>query len=142
MQLGKLSGDGVEHIDHNPWRYVGYYGAIALCRLQMLRKGDTALVMFTELEDNPGTSVTNASEKLATMVVQEFELAPHKCLFVEHYPADRLTGKGETYSIVNYEWENADRAKGMPVAREASWEHLEAPDASALLLRLLEKANG
>lgn len=137
MDIRKLSGDGVEYIERDPWRFIGFSRHDALCRLQLLKKDDIALVMFTELAGNPGTSITNATEALATSVVHAFGLSPRKCLFIEHYPADRATGRDEDYSIVTYEWVGQTE----PAAVKASWEHLEKPDAAALLMRMLEKAN-
>ncbi len=137
MDIRKLSGDGVEYIERNPWRFIGFGRNTALCRLQLLKKDDVALVMFTELADNPGTSITNATEGLATSVAMAFNLAPRKCLFIEHYPADRVVGRDEDYSIVSYDW----IGESEPAAVNATWEHLDKPDAAALLMRLLEKAN-
>ncbi len=143
MQLGTLSGDGVEYIDQGRWAFEGLHHRPAACRLQVLKKDDTALVLWTELADNPGASVTNASENLAMSVVREFNLNPHKCLFVEHYEKDRHSmgqGTEESYDIVSYEWEGIGDEVQPYRARNAAWERLQNPDAGALLVRLVERS--
>lgn len=43
-------------------------------------------VIASELPDNPGTSVTNMAEELATRVCRENNISPHWLLWIEHYP--------------------------------------------------------
>jgi hypothetical protein len=46
------------------------------------------VVIATERPDNPGTSVTNAAEELASQVCQRFDIDPDKLVWIESYPAD------------------------------------------------------
>lgn len=46
------------------------------------------MVIATELSDNPGVSVTNFAEGLATLVCRRFSIDPEKLIWIEHYPAD------------------------------------------------------
>src|SRR6266568_4896640 len=43
------------------------------------------LVMATEIAENPGISITNSSEAMATEVVKRFKLNPEDTRFIEHY---------------------------------------------------------
>jgi len=49
-------------------------GRLCRCHLQVYRDGDAAVVVATELEDNPGPSITNSYEHLATGVWQRLGL--------------------------------------------------------------------
>ena len=65
------------------------------------------LVLMTELEKNPGMSVTNAIETIVLEVMEEYDLDPDKCLFVEHY--QHLTGdlpesQRHTFDLVKFKW--------------------------------------
>ncbi len=61
--------------------------------------GDAPVVVFSELADNPGTSVTNAIEQLAAEVLDTHALA-RVPVFVEHYPPEATGGRDETFDLV------------------------------------------
>lgn len=52
------------------------------------------VILLTELEDNHGTSITNAIEKIAQELVEDY----HKTVVVEHY-----TYEGASYDEVEFE---------------------------------------
>jgi hypothetical protein len=131
-QQPTLDQEGVLEETHERFPFRGFGGRPSVCRLQIRWKDDTALAMWTELNDNSGTSVTNASESLAGEVVAEFNLEPSKCLFIEHYPPQRGIS-GPTWSIVSYEWEKGANDRWR--ARQAAWEALTERDAKKLLER-------
>ena len=111
---------------HNPaYEFEGYFKSFAFCDLQIGRKEDGAhLVMFTEIPENVGTSITNRSEHLATTVCKEFQLDPTKTVFIEHYP---LRGQfKESYALVTYTWQGA-------TAKGAQWKYIPLEDATTLL---------
>lgn len=66
--------------------FMGFHGYRCWCALEMLplRDGRTA-VIATEVADNPGTSVTNAFELLATDVCARFTIDPRRLVWIEHY---------------------------------------------------------
>ncbi len=90
------------------YQFPGLYGFPSKCGLAIYKQEGRAVVVFTELPDNPGTSVTNAIELLATQVCSEMLLhyRPADIRFVEHYPADRHRQK-ETYDLVQLEWDGS-----------------------------------
>ena len=74
--------------------YKGYGDRPAKCGLDVFRHQDFALVIATELEDNPGTSVTNMAEGLATKVCKDLGIAARSLVWVEHYPPRGLRQSG------------------------------------------------
>jgi hypothetical protein len=69
--------------------YAGLHGRPARCGLEIIELPDgKTVVIATELSDNPGVSVTNFAEQLATLVCKMFHLDPTKLVWIEHYPAD------------------------------------------------------
>jgi hypothetical protein len=64
------------------------------------------VVLVTELDDNPGISVTNMAERLAAEVARTFDLSLDTLLWIEHYPARQgLSGcpeLQETFDLVTF----------------------------------------
>jgi len=71
-------------VDRFDFRGLG--GRPAWCRLELipLVDGRTAVIV-TEVSDNPGTSVTNAAEHLASFVCDRFRIDPDRLVWIEHY---------------------------------------------------------
>lgn len=68
----------------------------------MTREPET-VVIATELPDNTGTLITNAAEHVATLVVWEHALEPHRLLWIEHYlPREQLE---EMFERVTFAWD-------------------------------------
>lgn len=59
----------------------------AKCRVQIFEanEGPRNLIILTELPDNPGMSVTNGLEIIATIVLMKEGLMAHSCQWIEHY---------------------------------------------------------
>jgi hypothetical protein len=96
----------------------------SLCRLRIYETPEQAVVIATELPENTGTSITNAVESLAMMVVEQYELRPHTLVWIEHYPAHR--DLPETFARVQLAWEGQR-------FYAPRWRHLE-PVALAQLI--------
>lgn len=59
----------------------------SVCWLRVWKNQEEVVVVATELSDNTGPSITNASEELANEVCKVFELKdPDKIIWIEHYP--------------------------------------------------------
>lgn len=70
------------------------------CRLRIYYISvDMAVVIVTELEENPGKSITDSAKQLIHLVCYRFGLAPYKVMWIEHYPAGYLK-EAETYDLV------------------------------------------
>jgi hypothetical protein len=75
--------------------FKGYFDRPSRCGLSILRVAGRVWVIFTELPDNPGTSVTNRIEHLASEVYRRFlpNQAPEAIRWAECYPArDNVPG--------------------------------------------------
>jgi hypothetical protein len=67
--------------------YRGLHGCPSYCWLRIYMTPAQTVVLATELEDNPGTSITNMAAGLATEVVRTFGLPLDTLVWIEHYPA-------------------------------------------------------
>lgn len=101
----------------------------ALCQLQVLRGENHTVVIVTELPDNPGTSVTNGAEELATKVVADLSLDPRCTRFIERYTPDSYERKnphdGETFDEVTFRWKEK-------TASNPRWRRLQPLEIAAL----------
>ena len=81
-----------EVVYDGPWHYRGYHGVKSVCYLRLYQAkaeqsgARPAIAIFTELEGNPGTSVTNKIEVLATLVWEFLRKPAAPPVVIEHYP--------------------------------------------------------
>jgi hypothetical protein len=91
-----------ETVYDGPWHYKGYHGVRSVCYLRLyqpkIQSGQPkesngqpketrpAIAIFTELEENSGTSVTNRIEVLATLAWEFLQKPETPPVVVEHYP--------------------------------------------------------
>ena len=73
------------------------------------------VVIVTELSDNPGTSVTNAAEAVASEACRRFGIDPNSLVLIEHYPMTN-DDFDETFDIVKLNV--APNATSMPLGRD------------------------
>ena len=76
----------MEQLIATHYEFTAATGATATCGLHIVREGTQLVVVLTELPDNPGMSVTNAAEEIASQVRREFGLDPDQTRWIEHYP--------------------------------------------------------
>jgi hypothetical protein len=90
-----------------PFSYKGLHGQ-ARCNLVVVQQADGVAVLLSEHDDNPGTSITNWYEKLATIVQQQFlsEVAPRDIAWLEHYPRNPKIFSGEKLERVRLLWDD------------------------------------
>ena len=83
------------------YNYEGFHGCACICDLEIIKN----LVIVSEMPENEGTSVTNFAEQLATLVCQEFEIAPEHLIWIEYYPERNIDGwkeYPESYDLVSF----------------------------------------
>ena len=101
-----LDASQYERVVVDQYRFRGFHGCEAWCALEILRaaSGQT-VVIATEVEDNPGTSITNAAEQLAYHVCVDFAIDPSKLIWIEHYgyPSPGASRRPRTYDLVTFE---------------------------------------
>ena len=66
----------------------------ARCQIQFFiaPTGD-AVVVATELPDNPGKSITSAAGEIATALLRDYQLDPELLVCIEHYPERSLCAR-------------------------------------------------
>ena len=70
--------------------YRGVIGVRSRCRIRLYlpqEDRDAAVVICSELPDNPGTSVVDAAEQIAAEIIQHFRL-PSPPVWIEHRPQE------------------------------------------------------
>ena len=73
------------------YKFKGLGGSPSWCDLEIDK--NLSIIIVREARDNPGTSVTNFAEQLATMVCREYDLDINKLVWIEE-------NKG--YSLVKF----------------------------------------
>ena len=95
--------------------YPGYQRTPSLCQIDIWREGEKAVVMMTEIADNHGTSITNCSEVIASLVHFQHNLSGYNVTWIEHYgPMSDRSGRHKTvYAQATYDW-----SSGKPIHPE------------------------
>lgn len=96
----------------HPYRDVAEVRSRCRIRLYLPEEDrDAAVVICSELPDNPGTPVIEAAEQIAAEIIRHFRL-PSPPVWIEHHP--RVTkGKGETFDLVTFtHYEVKDTLRG------------------------------
>jgi hypothetical protein len=103
----------------------------ANCFLRILQDRTTSIVIATELATNPGMSITNAAEVLASKVIKQFHLNPKTTRFIEHYgkasyDSEEGRKRADTFDEVTFLWTGT-------VAMQPKWKPLDAKEMKNLL---------
>lgn len=99
-------------------------GRLCRCDLHVYRDGATAVVVASERADNPGASITNTYNHLATGVCQKLGLSVEQTTWIEHYGPESYGEKiDETFDWISLVW-NGERLVS-PTWRPGSMEELE-----------------
>ena len=75
--------------------YRGYHGCPSKCGVAIYEPtfpGEPYVAVYTELEENEGTSITNATETIATGIWEFLERPDDEIVFVEHWPDRNVNG--------------------------------------------------
>jgi len=100
--------------------YRGNNGAAAQCRVRVYEpEGRAAVIVATELPNNPGASVTNTAERVHYLAWEKAG-CPLPVVFIEHYPG-RVRSESERRTLDTEEFDQVvfptDR-EGVPNFRE------------------------
>ncbi len=107
-----------------------YSGRMSSCQLRVYQYMDEiAIVIATEITNNPGPSITNSAEAWATEAVAEYGLDPLKTHFIEHY--DHRTSalrdpEDTSYDFVGFEWHAG-------IAEKPKWKHATREEIEKLI---------
>ena len=64
------------------------------------------MFIATELPDNPGTSITNYAEHLASALRGQYRLKPEEQIWIEHYPEAK--DRREDFDLVRFSGTEGD----------------------------------
>jgi hypothetical protein len=108
--------------------YRGFHGCLSYCWLRIYTAPGQSVVLATEMHENPGTSITNAAERLAMEVTRTFGLALDALTWIEHYPErqgrNRHPGLPESFEQVTFT--RTAQSLGSPEWRRLSQAQVEA----------------
>jgi hypothetical protein len=107
--------------------FKGFGRVLSQCLVKIYSDDGETYVCFIDLGE--GTSVTNASEQLATEVVNEYHLLPEDCRFFETYSQFDYDGFDE----IEYKWEYIN---GEPVAKNPDWKPCNEEQIKDLFIKL------
>jgi hypothetical protein len=110
--------------------YGGPQNHSSYCWLRVYTAIDQTVVIATEVEDNPGMSITNAVAALATEVARRFAIPLDGLTWIEHYP-ERIVEGGRLRIP-----EMLDQVSFMPGPAECArpeWRHLQKAEVEAMI---------
>lgn len=93
----------------------------AKCRVRLWQHNERTIVLISELPDNPGMSVTKASEQIATSLVCDLALDPATVVWhpegSRHYPQEgRVLARrsvppfAESFDVITFAWDRRNEA--------------------------------
>lgn len=109
------------------------------CLVRMYEDDGETMICFIDL--GAGTSVTNASEQLASEIVNGYNLIPEDCRFFETYQQYNY----DTFDEIEYEWKRTTGFKnnGMtPVdfvweAKHPNWKPCEEENLKQFFIKMI-----
>jgi hypothetical protein len=90
-----------------PFPFAGFGKINSVCGVLILRHAKPVIVVLSEMPNNPGTSVTNRAEAIATLVRAKYlgtHLDPSAIRWIEHYPPGRGIDKDESFDWISFTW--------------------------------------
>ncbi len=114
--------------------YTGYHECRCHCRLRIFTVSGRAVVIATEMDDNPGTSVTNMAGPLAAQVSQAFGLPLKTLVWIEPSPDRGFYAGKPTFPEVFAQVTFTLTPQGL---RQPQWQRLPKGQGEALIERTL-----
>ena len=102
------------------YKFKGFGTHSSKCNIHFKNVNEIIHILFEDIDE--GTSVTNASEQLATDMVNRFELNPDDCRFFETY----WQYEYECIDEIKYTWTaKAEKNKINWIASNPNWENAD-----------------
>ena len=108
------------------FNYKAPNGVLSRCGVQVY---DKAVVVLTELNDNPGMSVTNAIEELAYTVCFEYGLDPAEVIWLTRSEGSR------NFDRVKMSYETSFPGDTLVLFKNPVWEYLEHEEGELIIGR-------
>jgi hypothetical protein len=105
----------------NTFEFNGFYGCYSKCGYRLEQTDKWTVLIVSELDDNPGTSITNAIEILFPQICDQLNLDLDNLVWLEHYPESSM--RTETWDIVTMDFED-----NKPKLMSPKWERISADD--------------
>jgi hypothetical protein len=89
--------------------FKGLWDVHSKCGLKIMEKDDKYIVIVSELyQDNPGTSITQATSSLAKQICEAYDLPKEEIIYIEHNPDmnSKLSFYDEAFYLVTFDIEN------------------------------------
>ena len=86
--------------------FKGLWDIRSTCGLKIVQQKDKYVVMVTELyQDNPGTSITQATCILAKQICEAYQLPKNEIVYIEHSPDmnSKLSFYDEKFYLVTFD---------------------------------------
>lgn len=109
--------------------FKGTWDVPSRCGLKIVKKADQDIVIATELYlENPGTSVTEFCNRLATLILKDYDMDVSRFCFIVRTPENnsKLSFLNEFFSKAHMEWDGEKFGK-------PRWEPLSKDAVDALL---------
>lgn len=119
-----------------PFPFAGYSKINSVCGVLILRHAKPVIVLLSEMPNNPGTSVTNRAEVIASEVRAKYlstHLDPTAIRWIEHYPPGRGLDKGESFDWLNFTWHPKTNQYSDP-----KWRRLNEDDMELLHSEIIQ----
>ncbi len=114
-------------IHNGRFEYRTGLATLSVCRLRVYESWAGMVLLASELADNPGPSITNSAEALATALAERYGIDAGRAVFIEHYDQASYRGlrREPTFDAVSFTW--AGGRALMP-----RWSRLSEADLGAL----------
>lgn len=89
--------------------FKGLWDVHSKCGLRIMQKDDKYIIIVSELyQDNPGTSITQATCSLAKQVCEAYSLPKEEIVYIEHNPDmnSKLSFYDEEFYLVTFSLNN------------------------------------
>jgi hypothetical protein len=85
------------------FQFSGLHGRPGICAIERIALADgRTLIIASEVDENLGTSITNAAELIITQVCQRYHIDPAKLAWIEHYPPSKSHGEKADWDLVTF----------------------------------------
>lgn len=123
---------------NTPYHYPGNWGQDSRCGVRIVRFYERVTVILTEYPSDPGTSVTNRAEVIASRYHAEHlaPIDPGEIRWIEHYPPGRGVVVEETFDWIQFDYDRNARW-----FRHPRWRRLTAAELADLHAALLSEAH-
>jgi hypothetical protein len=89
------------------FEFNGLWDTFSRCGIKIIHRDDLTYFIITELyTENPGTSVTDAIDKITTAICSKYSIDPGKLVVIEHTPdkGSKMDFYNEFFYHVRMEW--------------------------------------